>query len=127
MDRHISAKGQYNKKDLEQTVKKVDTIQGELIISPDPTSKFHCHFIIDTNCDEIFINNYLARDIYIEWEGQRAKIISSDIHGLNGVIHIIDKVLAKKRDLKVNAAINDHSYCHVLLFIIMGLVSIMFT
>ncbi|KAH7643632.1 fasciclin-1-like protein [Dermatophagoides farinae] len=105
LDRHISAKGQYNKKDLEQTVKKVDTIQGELNILPDPTT----------------------REIYIEWEGTRAKIISSDIHGLNGVIHIIDKVLAKKRDLKVNAAINGQSYCHLFVYLIMGLVSIMFT
>lgn len=70
---------------------------------------------------------FLAREIYIEWEGTRAKIISSDIHGLNGVIHIIDKVLAKKRDLKVNAAINGQSYCHLFVYLIMGLVSIMFT
>lgn len=51
LDRHISAKGQYNKKDLEQTIKKVETVQGELIISPDPTSKFSYYIMLDTYCN----------------------------------------------------------------------------
>ncbi|KPM08418.1 fasciclin-1-like protein [Sarcoptes scabiei] len=88
LDRHLSAKGQFNKKDLEQSLKKVDTIQGELLIIPDAKT----------------------REIYVEWEGKKAKIIESDIYGLNGVVHIIDKVLAKRRDFKVNSAPNIH--CH---------------
>ena len=31
-------------------------------------------------------------------------MIKSDIYGLNGVIHIVDAVLVKKRDFKVNGA-----------------------
>lgn len=58
LDRHISAKGQYNKKDLEQTVKKVDTIQGELNILPDPTSKFESVLFLKSiqNCNEKFLS-----------------------------------------------------------------------
>ncbi|KAH9387563.1 fatty acid synthase beta subunit fas1 [Tyrophagus putrescentiae] len=83
LDRHITAKGQFNRKDLFEKVKKIESVQGELIISPDPITK----------------------DIYVEWEGKRAKVIKSDIYGLNGVIHIVDAVLAKKRDFKVNGTV----------------------
>lgn len=102
LDRHLSAKGQFNKKDLLQTVKKVDTIQGELIISPDPTTK----------------------EIFVEWEGKKAKIIKSDIYGLNGVIHVIDQVLAKKRDFKVSGAPTTFANC---LMITIGLFISYFT
>ncbi|UXI18670.1 hypothetical protein NH340_JMT04613 [Sarcoptes scabiei] len=74
--------------DQNKSLKKVDTIQGELLIIPDAKT----------------------REIYVEWEGKKAKIIESDIYGLNGVVHIIDKVLAKRRDFKVNSAPNIH--CH---------------
>lgn len=39
LDRHLSAKGQFNNQELLQRVKKLETIQGELQIVPDPISK----------------------------------------------------------------------------------------
>lgn len=32
-------------------------------------------------------------------------MIKSDIYGLNGVMHVVDAVLVKKRDFKVNGAV----------------------
>jgi uncharacterized surface protein with fasciclin (FAS1) repeats len=43
-------------------------------------------------------------DIYLEWEGLRARIIRPDVQALNGVIHVIDRVMMKKRDLSVGAS-----------------------
>jgi uncharacterized surface protein with fasciclin (FAS1) repeats len=43
-------------------------------------------------------------NIYIEWEGKRARIIRPDVQAINGVIHVIDQVLMLKRDLTVNGS-----------------------
>jgi len=45
-------------------------------------------------------------DVYIEWEGMRARIVRPDVQALNGVIHVIDRVMMKKRDLNINGSSN---------------------
>ncbi|KAH9392431.1 retention in endoplasmic reticulum protein 1 [Tyrophagus putrescentiae] len=53
LDRHITTKSQFNRKNLFEKVKKIELVQWELIISPDPITK----------------------DIYVKWEGKRTKVI----------------------------------------------------
>jgi hypothetical protein len=40
-----------------------------------------------------------AGEVFVEWEGLRAKITRPDVRAVNGVIHVIDTVLMKKRDM----------------------------
>lgn len=44
----------------------------------------------------------LAGEVFVEWEGLRAKITRPDVRAVNGVIHVIDTVLMKKRDMTTN-------------------------
>lgn len=48
-------------------------------------------------------STHTAKEIYIEWNGLRAKVVESNIFGLNGVIHVIDRVLAIRRDFTVTS------------------------
>ena len=50
-------------------------------------------------CLDVIVGN-----VYIEWENIRARIIRPDVQAINGVIHVIDQVLMKKRDLSVNSS-----------------------
>ncbi|XP_076342284.1 fasciclin-1-like [Tachypleus tridentatus] len=38
-------------------------------------------------------------DVYLEWEGIQAVIVRPDVQATNGVIHVIDRVLMKQRDM----------------------------
>lgn len=40
----------------------------------------------------------------LEWEGLEARIIRPDVQAVNGVIHVIDKVMMKRRDLTKSSA-----------------------
>ena len=43
-------------------------------------------------------------EIYLTWENIRAKVTRPDVHAINGVIHVIDTVLMKKRDMTTSVA-----------------------
>lgn len=53
----------------------------------------------------LIISSYLsarvavAGEVFVEWEGLRGKITRPDVRAVNGVIHVIDTVLMKKRDM----------------------------
>ncbi|KAG8191824.1 hypothetical protein JTE90_022816 [Oedothorax gibbosus] len=38
-------------------------------------------------------------ELLLEWEGLQARIIRPDVQAVNGVIHVIDRVMMKRRDL----------------------------
>lgn len=40
----------------------------------------------------------------LTWEGVEARVSRPDVHAINGVIHVIDNVLMKKRDMTTSAA-----------------------
>lgn len=44
-------------------------------------------------------------EYYLDWNGQSAKVKRPDVECVNGVVHVIDKVLMMKRDMTVNAAV----------------------
>jgi len=43
-------------------------------------------------------------EVFLTWEGVRAKITRPDVHAVNGVIHVIDNILMKKRDMTTSSA-----------------------
>ncbi|CAG2113376.1 unnamed protein product [Medioppia subpectinata] len=59
-----------------------------------------------SNLNFLYFNPKLTKksNLYIEWEGKRARIVRPDVQAINGVIHVIDTVLMKKRDLSVNSS-----------------------
>jgi len=38
-------------------------------------------------------------ELWLVWEGIRARITRPDVHAINGVIHVIDNIFIKKRDM----------------------------
>ena len=43
-------------------------------------------------------------EVFLTWENHRAKVTRPDVHAINGVIHVIDNVLMKKRDMTTGGA-----------------------
>lgn len=43
-------------------------------------------------------------EIVLVWEGIKARITRPDVKTINGVIHVIDNVLMKKRDMMTSTA-----------------------
>ncbi|KAK7081576.1 fatty acid synthase beta subunit fas1 [Halocaridina rubra] len=43
-------------------------------------------------------------EYYIEWNGIKAKVIRPDVECVNGVVHVVDKVLMKNRDVTVSGS-----------------------
>lgn len=60
----------------------IKTVTGELAVESGPT----------------------PGEILLVWEGIRAKITRPDVKTINGVIHVIDNVLMKKRDMMTSTA-----------------------
>ena len=54
------------------------------------------------------ISIFFITDYYVEWNGIAAKVIRPDVECVNGVVHVIDKVLMMKRDITVNGSPNEH-------------------
>ena len=79
-----------------------DSIQIKLKIHPKgvPTfsiTKFHCSPIL--KC-ELFLGNHTI----VEWEDVQAKLIRPNLECTNGYIHIIDRVVMKRRDVTLVAS-----------------------
>ena len=51
----------------------------------------------------------LSTAYYVYWDGIEAKVIRPDVECVNGVVHVIDTVLMKRRDVTVNSANNQQS------------------
>ena len=51
----------------------------------------------------------VAGEVLLEWEGLTAKITRPDVRAVNGVIHVIDAVLMKKRDMTTSASTALHA------------------
>jgi len=58
----------------------------------------------------------------VEWEGVKASITRPDVQVVNGVIHVIDKVLMLKRDMTVNSA--NTSSVSVIAIVLMAIISL---
>lgn len=56
------------------------------------------------DCYFYFATMITTGEIYLSWESIRAKITRPDVHAINGVIHVIDTVLMKKRDMTTSTA-----------------------
>lgn len=91
-----------------QTIK---TIRGEINIAVE-SSKCQqlVHLISPLTSSRItyrslthLVSPLCTDDVYLEWEGIKARILRSDVNAVNGVIHLLDQVLMKKRDLASSA------------------------
>lgn len=60
----------------------IKTVTGELVVESGPT----------------------PGEVFLVWEGIKAKITRPDVKTINGVIHVIDNVLMKKRDMMTSTA-----------------------
>ncbi|GBM28880.1 hypothetical protein AVEN_52826-1, partial [Araneus ventricosus] len=45
------------------------------------------------------LSSITTGELLLEWEGLQARIIRPDVQAVNGVIHVIDRVMMKRRDL----------------------------
>ncbi|GIY72906.1 fasciclin-1 [Caerostris extrusa] len=62
-------------------------------------------------------------ELLLEWEGIQARIIRPDVQAVNGVIHVIDRVMMKRRDLtKSGSPIGP--YCSSFLLVILTFVQV---
>lgn len=52
-----------------------------------------------------FIIEREYNDVFLVWEGIRARIVRPDVQATNGIIHIIDRVMMMDRDLTSSTAI----------------------
>jgi len=73
---------------------------GELI--PFEDLKNGKHLAVKTIRGELKVEGGPNGEVFLEWEGLRAKITRPDVRAVNGVIHVIDTVLMKKRDMTTN-------------------------
>ncbi|XP_054161608.1 fasciclin-1-like [Oppia nitens] len=92
LDRHLVVGQQISSQQLETQFETIHTVKGVLKVAK----------------GQVGFGN-----LYIEWEGRRARIVRSDVQAINGVIHVIDQVLMKKRDLTVNSS--QHSIASITL------------
>lgn len=83
LDRHLVVGQQISSTQLETQTETIHTVKGILKVAK---------------------SGFVTGNLYIEWEGKRARIVRSDVQAINGVIHVIDQVLMKKRDLTVNSS-----------------------
>jgi len=83
LDRHLVVNQQISSTQLETQFDTIHTVKGVLKVAKSSVG---------------------FGNLYIEWEGKRARIVRPDVQAINGVIHVIDQVLMKKRDLTVNSS-----------------------
>ncbi|GFT64695.1 fasciclin-1, partial [Nephila pilipes] len=57
-------------------------------------------------------------ELLLEWEGLQARIIRPDVQAVNGVIHVIDRVMMKRRDLTKSGSPTGPRCTGFLLFIL---------
>lgn len=50
---------------------------------------------------QLFIYVFVCQtgSLTLEWEGLQARIVRPDVQAVNGVMHVIDRVMMKRRDL----------------------------
>lgn len=60
--------------------------------------------VIKTQRGELKVEAGPHGEIYLLWENLKAKITRPDVNAVNGVIHVIDTVLMKKRDMTTSSA-----------------------
>ncbi|XP_015913126.1 fasciclin-1 [Parasteatoda tepidariorum] len=81
LDRHLVVGNELTKEDLEK-LGKVQMVHGMFRISP----------------------GYQSGSLKVEWEGLEAHIVRPDVKATNGIIHVIDRVMMKRRDLTKSGA-----------------------
>ena len=64
---------------------------------------------IKTKRGELAVEKGPNGEVFLLWEGLKAKVTRPDVKAINGVIHVIDTVLMKKRDMTTSAAIKGTS------------------
>lgn len=66
-------------------------------------------------------------ELLLEWEGLQARIIRPDVQAVNGVIHVIDRVMMKRRDLtKSGSPIGQQSPAYLPVILAFALIAIFF-
>jgi uncharacterized surface protein with fasciclin (FAS1) repeats len=83
LDRHLVVNQQISSNQLETNFDTIHTVKGMLRVAK---------------------GSFGLGNLYIEWEGKRARIVRPDVQAINGVIHVIDQVLMKKRDLSTTSS-----------------------
>lgn len=70
-----------------------------------PSEELKSGMVIKTVTGELAVESGpTPGEIFLVWEGIRAKITRPDVKTINGVIHVIDNVLMKKRDMMTSTA-----------------------
>ncbi|XP_035226003.1 fasciclin-1-like, partial [Stegodyphus dumicola] len=82
LDRHLVVGMELTKEDLERQ-DKIQMVHGMFKVSP----------------------GYGSGPLRVEWEGRPANIVRPDVQATNGIIHVIDRVMMKRRDLTKSGSI----------------------
>ncbi|GFY16911.1 fasciclin-1 [Trichonephila clavipes] len=49
---------------------------------------------------------FIPGPLTVEWEGLQANIVRPDVQATNGIIHVIDRVMMKRRDLTKSGTVS---------------------
>ncbi|GFT64704.1 fasciclin-1 [Nephila pilipes] len=96
LDRHLVVNRELRSSDLER-LKEIQMVHG--------------HF-------KVIHGGYPNGELLLEWEGLQARIIRPDVQAVNGVIHVIDRVMMKRRDLTKSGSPTGPRCAGFLLFIL---------
>lgn len=58
----------------------------------------------------------------VEWEGLSANIVRPDVQATNGIIHVIDRVMMKRRDLTKSGTV---SWCPSFLMLVLSVIAVL--
>ncbi|KAI1285038.1 Fasciclin-1 [Halotydeus destructor] len=89
----------------EQILERLLLVQTDQVLSSDQLSS-KVGQSIRTVRGELKVGKTDKGEITLSWEGLEAKVTRPDVHAINGVIHVIDKVLMKKRDMTTSGALS---------------------
>ncbi|KAG8198284.1 hypothetical protein JTE90_021538 [Oedothorax gibbosus] len=99
LDRHLVVGNELTKEDLERQ-DQIQMVHGQFKISP----------------------GFQSGSLTVEWEGLTANIVRPDVKATNGIIHVIDRVMMKRRDLTKSGTV---SWCPSLLMLAFAVITVL--
>ncbi|XP_054717752.1 fasciclin-1-like [Uloborus diversus] len=94
LDRHLVVGRELRSSDLERT-SEIQMVHGHFKV---------IHSLTNKGKRNISGGLPPLGELLLEWEGLQARIIRPDVQAVNGVMHVIDRVMMKRRDLTKSSA-----------------------